>query len=138
MYQIVSALNGLIREEMMSNPFDFISDNELIVVLFTYLIGGLILHIISFAMCGVFYDRGSCPTLGSIGYMFFFALNVGILMTISQWFNSCLAIGIIYMVLVITIFIILIHFLYPIHIHIQKNQCGFMIKEIDWLTHITK
>ena len=71
----------------MPNPFEFISDNELIVALFTYLIGGGILHVISFAMCGVFYNRGSCHTLGSNGYMFFWALNVGVLMTISQLFN---------------------------------------------------
>ena len=107
MYQIVSILNGFIREDIMPNPFEFISDNELIVALFTYLIGGLILHVISFAMCGVFYYRGSCPTLGSIGYMFFFALNVGILRTISQCFNSFLAIGIIYTIVVIIIFVVL-------------------------------
>lgn len=53
-YKIISALNGFIREDMMPNPFEFISDNELIVALFTYLIGGLILHVISFAMCGIF------------------------------------------------------------------------------------
>ena len=107
MYKIISALNGFIREDIMPNPFEFISDNELIVALFTYLIGGLILHVISFAMCGIFYDRGSCPTLGSIGYMFFWTLNVGILMIISQLINSFLAIGIIYMILVITIFVVL-------------------------------
>ncbi len=107
MYQIVSALNGFIREEMIPNPFEFISDNECIVILFTYLIGGTILHIISFAMCGVLYNRGSCPVLGSMGYMFFFILNVGILMILNKWFNNIFVISIIYIVLVIAIFVLL-------------------------------
>lgn len=107
MYQIISGLNSIIREEMMPNPFEFISDNQLVVNLFTYFIGGIILYKISFAMCGVFYNRGSCPTLGSIGYMFFFSFNVGILIKISQWCNEILAIGIIYFVVVIVIYVLL-------------------------------
>lgn len=46
MYKIISEFNSLIREEIMPNPFEFVSDNQLIVMLFTYLIGGMILHII--------------------------------------------------------------------------------------------
>lgn len=107
MYQIVSALNGLIREEMIPNPFDFISDNQLMVMLFTYLMGGMILHIISFSMCGVFYNRGQAPVLGSIGYMMAFSLNVWLLINISKLFNSNLSISIVYFIVVIFIFILL-------------------------------
>ncbi len=107
MYQIVSALNGLIREEMIPNPFDFISDNQLMVMLFTYLMGGMILHIISFSMCGVFYNRGQAPVLGSIGYMMAFSLNVWLLINISKLFNSILSISIVYFIVVIFIFILL-------------------------------
>lgn len=107
MYQIISALNGFIREEMIPNPFDFISDNQLMVMLFTYLIGGMILHIISFSMCGVFYNRGQAPVLGSIGYMMAFSLNVWLLINSSKLFNSILTISIIYFIVVIFIFILL-------------------------------
>lgn len=107
MYKIISSFNSLIREEIMPNPFGFVSDNELIVMLFTYLIGATILHKISFAMCGVFYDRGEAPVLGSIGYMFFFSFNVGILIKISQLCNEILVIGIIYFVVVIVIYVLL-------------------------------
>lgn len=107
MYQIVSMLNGFIREEMMPNPFEFVSDNQLIVMLFTYLIGGTILHIISFSMCGVFYNRGQAPMLGSIGYMIAFSLNIWILINISKMFNSILTIWIIYVITVIAIFKVL-------------------------------
>ena len=107
MYQIVSALNGFIREEIMPNPFEFVSDNQLIVMLFTYLIGGTILHIISFHMCGVFYKRGQAPALGSIGYMIAFGLNVWLLINISKVFDSILTISVIYSIIVIVIFNIL-------------------------------
>lgn len=104
MYQVISALNGFIREEMIPNPFDFISDNQLMVMLFTYLIGGMILHIISFSMCGVFYNRGQAPVLGSIGYMIAFSFNVWILINISKVFDNILTISIIYTIIVIAIF----------------------------------
>lgn len=107
MYQIVSTFNGFIREEILPNPFDFISDNQLIVMLFTYLIGGMILHIISFFMCGVFYNRGQAPVLGSIGYMMAFSLNVWLLINISKIFDSILTISIVYFIVVIFIFILL-------------------------------
>lgn len=44
MYQIVSTLNGFIREEMMPNPFEFISDNEVVAILFFALFGGKLLY----------------------------------------------------------------------------------------------
>lgn len=107
MYKIVSALNGFIREEMITNPFEFISDNQLVVMLFTYLIGGIILHIISFNMCGVFYKRGQAPVLGSIGYMMAFCFNVWVIKNISNLFNSVLLISIIYSIIAIMVFKIL-------------------------------
>lgn len=104
MYQIISALNSIIREEIMPNPFGFISDNQLIVDLFAYLIGGMILHKISFEMCGIFYNRGDAPILGSIGYMMAFCFNVWVLINLSKLFNSILTIGIIYIMIVSVIF----------------------------------
>ena len=104
MYQIISGLNSLIREEVIPNPFEFISDNQLIVDLFTYLIGGIILYKISFAMCGVFYNRGDAPILGSILYMMAFSFNVWVLINISKLFNSIFIIGIIYLIVVIATF----------------------------------
>ena len=104
MYQIVSALNGFIREEIMPNPFEFVSDNQLIVMLFTYLIGGTILRIISFHMCGIFYKRRQAPVLGSIGYMMAFSLNVWLLINISKVFDSTLTISVVYSIIVIVIF----------------------------------
>ncbi len=104
MYKIISEFNSLIREEIMPNPFEFVSDNQLIVMLFTYLIGGMILHIISFSMVGVFYNRGQASVFGSIGYMIAFSFNGWILINISKVFDSILTISIIYTIIVIAIF----------------------------------
>lgn len=71
MYQIVSALNGFIKEEMMQNPFEFISDNEVVAILFFALFGGKLLYKIAFAMCGIFHSRSGNKIIGSIGYIFF-------------------------------------------------------------------
>lgn len=110
MYQIISGLNSFIREKIVPNPFEFISDNQLIVELFTYFIGAIIIYKISYAMCGIFYSRGKAPILGSIGYMVFFCFNAWILMTITKLFSSIYIIAIIYFIVVIAIFWILIKF----------------------------
>ena len=107
MYQIVSALNGFIREKMMPNPFKFISDNEVVAILFFALFGGKLLYKIAFDMCGVFYKRGSNKILGSIGYMFFYYINVKLLIKLSQWFQNINLIFSLYIVFVIGMFIIL-------------------------------
>lgn len=107
MYKFVSALNGFIRDEIIPNPFEFISTNQLIVDLFTYLVGGIILYEISFAMCGIFYNKGDAPILGSIGYMIAFGFNVLVIINISKLFDSILAISIVYFIVVIFIFILL-------------------------------
>lgn len=88
MYQIVSALNGFIREEIMPNPFEFIFDNEATAILFFSIFGGKLLYKIAFNMCGIFYDKGKNKTLGSIGYMFFYYINVQILLKLNQLFNN--------------------------------------------------
>lgn len=65
------------------------------------------MHVISFAMCGVFYNRGEAPVLGSIGYMTAFSYNVWVLINISKLFNSIFIISIIYFIVVILTFIVL-------------------------------
>lgn len=104
MYQIVSALNGLIREEIMPNPFEFISNNEVVAILFFALFGGKVLNKIAFSMCGIFHSRRGNKTLGSIGYMFFYCLNVWILLKIQTLTQNIKLILIIYIIAIIALF----------------------------------
>lgn len=107
MYQIISAFNAIVREEFMPNPFEFISDNQLVAILFFSLFGGKLLYKIAFSMCGIFYSRRGNKTLGSIGYMFFYCINVTTLLKLSQLFNSVSLICTLYIVFVIGMFILL-------------------------------
>jgi len=107
MYKIISGLNSFIGEEIIPNPFEFISDNAIIVSLFSFCIGSWLLHKISFAMCGIFYNKGEAPVLGSFGYLVAYSLNVLAIIIISKMFNSFFIIGIVYIMVVICTFILL-------------------------------
>ena len=56
-------------------------------------------------MCGVFYKSRSNKTLGSIGYMFFYCINVQVLIKLCQWFQDINLVILIYMLFVIAMFI---------------------------------
>lgn len=71
MYEIVSLFNSVIRDQVFSNPFEYIIDNQLTAILMFSLFGSAVLNKIAFRMCGVFYKSRSNKVLGSIGYMFF-------------------------------------------------------------------
>ena len=107
MYEIVSLFNSIIREQAFSNPFESIIDNQLIAILLFSLFGSVVLNKIAFTMCGVFYKSRSNKTLGSIGYMFFYCINVQVLIKLCQWFQDINLVIWIYMIFVILMFIVL-------------------------------
>lgn len=107
MYEIVSLFNSVIRNQAFSNPFEYITDNQLTAVLMFSLFGSAVLNKIAFRMCGVFYKSRSNKTLGSIGYMFFYCINVQVLIKLCQWFQDITLIMSIYMIFVIVMFIML-------------------------------
>lgn len=104
MYQLVSLLNGFIRNEIITNPFEFISDNPIIVVLFTYIIGGAVIHFIAFNMVGIIYKKGQAPIIGSILYLLSYAFNVWLILNISKMCLNSIATISIYFIIVIIIF----------------------------------
>lgn len=107
MYEIVSLFNSIIREQAFSNPFEYIINNQLIAILLFSLFGSVVLNKIAFTMCGVFYKSRSNKTLGSIGYMFFYCINVQVLIKLCQWFQDINLVIWIYMIFVILMFIVL-------------------------------
>lgn len=116
MYEIVKIINSTLRDQAFSNPFEYIIDNQL-VAFFIFSLFSTILCKVAFSMCGIFYKSRSNKTLGSIGYMFFYCINVQVLIKLCQWFqNICLVISI-YMLFVIALFIVL----YKIKSKIRQN-----------------
>lgn len=107
MYQIISALNSIIREETMPNPFESMFNNKLVAILFFSIFGGKLLKEMSYRMCGVFYKSRSNKVLGSIGYMFFYCINVQVLIKLNQWFQNINLIISLYIVFIVVMFIIL-------------------------------
>lgn len=88
MYEIVSMFNSVIRDQAFSNPFEYITDNQLIAILMFSLLGSAVLNKSAFRMCGVFYRSRSNKTLGSIVYMFFYCINVQVLIKLCQWLQD--------------------------------------------------
>ena len=106
MYKIISTLTGFMREEILPNPFEFVSDNPIIVLLFTACIGSKLLHKIAYSMCGMIYSGGN-PTLGSILYMLFYSTNVGVLVKLSSIFNNMQVVCTVYVVVLLGIYALL-------------------------------
>lgn len=107
MYDIVKIFNSVVREDVLSNPFEYMFQNEIAAILIFSLFGGKVLNDIAYTMCGVFYKSRSNKVVGSIGYMFFYCINVQILIKLCQWFQDINLVISIYMVFVILIFIVL-------------------------------
>ena len=107
MYDIVRIFNSTLRDQAFSNPFEYITNNQLTAILLFSLSGSAVLNKIAFRMCGVFYKSRSNKTLGSIGYMFFYCINVQVLIKLCQWFQNIALVISIYMIFVIVMFIVL-------------------------------
>lgn len=107
MYDIVRIFNSSLREQTFSNPFEYIMDNQLAAILFFSLFGSAVLNKIVFTMCGVFYKSRSNKTLGCIGYMFFYCINIQVLIKLCQWFQNINLVISLYMLIVIVFFIVL-------------------------------
>ena len=116
MYEIVKIINSTLRDQAFSNPFECIMDNQLAAI-FVFSLFGVVLGKVAFSMCGIFYKSRSNKILGSMGYMFFYCINVQVLIKLCQWFQDVNLVLSIYMLFVIVLFIIL----YKIKNGIRQN-----------------
>lgn len=71
MYKFISIISVLIRQFLLPNPYINLFSQEVYADLFNIIIGGIILHKLSFWLTGMAYTRGiNAPAEGSIGYLF--------------------------------------------------------------------
>lgn len=75
LYALFTIISTLVRQFALPNPFECFGDNAILI----NWIAEPILHIIAYAIVGLFYSKGSAPLLGSIGYLFTYACLVGFL-----------------------------------------------------------
>lgn len=90
MYKLIRFISFVIRAFYLPNPYvNFISSSW--ADFFNILVGGTILHVLSFALTGVWYRSRSDPGLGSVGYLINYILLV-IVVTLLGFFISNLII----------------------------------------------
>lgn len=84
MYGIIALISAWIRQLYLPNPFVNIIDSSY-ADLFNTIIGGTILHILAFALTRCIYDKGSAPFIGSILYLFNYAIIIGLMLLITKF-----------------------------------------------------
>ena len=75
LYALFTIISTLVRQFALPNPFECFGNNAILI----NWIAEPILHIIAYAIVGLFYSKGSAPLLGSVGYLFAYACLVGFL-----------------------------------------------------------
>lgn len=66
MYGMVSLISLIIRQFFLPNPYINCFSNKNVADLFNLIIGGAILHFLSFIITSIYYSKGDAPTIGSI------------------------------------------------------------------------
>lgn len=94
MYSIISLISALVRQFYLPNPFATIL-NPSYADIFNILVGGAILHFLSYGMTSIYYERESMPVVGSISYLFWYAINTFIFIGIGKITFSLLSFSII-------------------------------------------
>lgn len=81
MYKIVAVISYFVRQNCMPNPFG----TDLNAWLMDLLGMSAILYVFTFGIVGLFYDEGSAPVLGSLLYLFFYSVHMGLLVLMGNF-----------------------------------------------------
>lgn len=88
MYSITSFISLIIRQFFLPNPYINYFLDKNVADLFNLIIGGAILHFLSFGITSIYYSKGGAPTLGSISYLFWYMINTGIITLIGNLIDN--------------------------------------------------
>lgn len=107
MYKLVSIISALVRQFLLPNPYMSWFENEIYADLFNIVIGGFVLHKLSFWLTGLGYTKGiDEPVGGSFGYLISYIILTTIIILVGKFIVDIkLAIGI-FLVIYIILFII--------------------------------
>ena len=94
MYKIIALLSLIIRNAFLPNPFEPLGDIVINIASASFtitpdLLNWIIevpLHLFTFAVVGLYYLKGSCPSIGSIFYLIFYVIHV-FLIYVCSWFG---------------------------------------------------
>lgn len=107
MYNFIRTIFYFIRENMYSNPFEYITNNTIYAVLLLSFFENKVFKNIAYEMCGIFYERGSNKVIGIIGFTTFFCINIQVFAILCQWIQDLSLVILVYMIFVVTVFSLL-------------------------------
>ena len=89
MYRFIHLLSALVRQFFLPNPYSSIIKNARYADLFNILVGGTIIHILSFILTGCGYSKGiDSPALGSLGYLISYIYLTFVITGLGYIFNN--------------------------------------------------
>ena len=97
MYKLMSVISIFIRQFYLPNPFECFGDMALV---YNWIAEPFV-HIISFALVGTVYKRGSAPTIGSILYLITYYIVISVLWILGQFSFAWWAISIMIILIVL-------------------------------------
>ena len=92
MYKLIAAISILIRQFCIPNPFDALGEGLVVNIRETSLllppevlnwVEEPFMHMVTFVIVGLYYDRGSAPALGSFLYLLFYCVHTFLLWLMS-------------------------------------------------------
>ena len=75
LYSLISLASVLVRQFLLPNPFECFGENAFLI----NWIAEPIIQIVAYMIVGRFYMSGSAPALGSLLFLFIYALIIGLL-----------------------------------------------------------
>jgi len=92
MYKFMAAISILIRQLYVPNPFESLGDGliditgEIQIMLFPEilnLVAEPFIYVVTFAVVGLYYGRGTAPAFGSLLYLVFYCIHIFLLWLMS-------------------------------------------------------
>lgn len=92
MYKLMVTISIVIRQFYISNPFDVLGDGLVVNIGETPILlspivlnwlAELFLPMVTFAVVGLYYDKGSAPAFGSFLYLLFYCVHIFMLWLMS-------------------------------------------------------
>lgn len=82
MYKFISLVSLIIRQFCLPNPFEALEFGYLINIIIEPL-----LYLMTYTVVGLYYSKGSNPVLGSVLYLIFYIMHIGLIMLMGffQW-----------------------------------------------------
>ena len=109
MYKFIHFISAFVRQFLLPNPYINIIGNEGYAELFNIIIGGVILHYLSFILTGCGYTKGiDSSTVGSAGYLFSYCY-LTIVITALGYFISNVSIFIINFIIIYIVSCIIVN-----------------------------